>query len=89
MKSLDPWLRHKSLLARARDSEHKKNWVNRNYFREFDQGKIEWLMLKLTKVAKNIDEVDATSLLLELVAEPTKFFRRKSWCFNTEPAKPS
>ena len=35
-------------------------------------------MLKLTKVAKNIDEVDATSLLLELVAEPTNFFRRKS-----------
>ena len=46
-------------------------------------------MLKLTKVAKNIDEVDATSLLLELVAEPTKFFRRKSKCFITEPAKPS
>ena len=43
-------------------------------------------MPKLTKVAKNID---ATSLLLELVAEPTKFFRRKWKCFNTEPAKPS
>ena len=35
-------------------------------------------MLKFTKVAKNIDEVDATSLLLKLVAEPTNFFKRKS-----------
>ena len=30
------------------------------------------------KVAKNMDRVDANSLLLELVAEPTKTFRRKS-----------
>ena len=35
-----------------------------------------------------MDKVDANSLLLELVAEPTKTFRRKS-CFNIDPAKPS